>query len=238
VKCEQTRAQLTAYLDGELEGDRGSAVRGHLRECADCRQVAANEAALRDGLRGLPPIDPPASLWAGVQARLAEEDIAEAKKPAWRRALARPLAWLRPQPLSLAGAALAAVVVLLVWKSHRHEESPPAPVAVAPQVQHVEIQASAPPPAVVDNGDVTTDLATQAARQSDDYAQAAAELVKLADEARATWTDDRKHAFDTKVASLHAAIDKAAQGRARQQAYRALIRYLQGAVVRDEVAVR
>jgi len=149
VKCQHAREQLTAYLDGELEGDRGSAVRGHLRECEECRQVAENEAALRDGLRALPPVDPPASLWSGVQARLAQEEVADARRPAWRRALARPLLWLRPQPLSLAGAAIATVVVLVVWKT-RHEEPPavaPSPVAheqviIAPSV------ATPPPPAL------------------------------------------------------------------------------------------
>ena len=87
--CGQFRSQLTSYLEGELEGDRGSAVRGHLRTCEACRAVAGDEAVLRDGLRALQPIDPPASLWAGVQARLAADEVAESKKPAWRRALAR-----------------------------------------------------------------------------------------------------------------------------------------------------
>src|SRR5688572_12533357 len=93
MKCESVREKLTAYLDGELEGERGSAVRGHLRGCDACRQIAADEAALRDGLRALPPLDPPASLWAGVQARLAAEEVKDAERPAWGRALA----WLRPR---------------------------------------------------------------------------------------------------------------------------------------------
>ena len=33
MKCESVRVKLTAYLDGELEDERGSAVRGHLRGC-------------------------------------------------------------------------------------------------------------------------------------------------------------------------------------------------------------
>jgi hypothetical protein len=239
VKCQHACEQLTTYLDGELEDDRGSAVRGHLRECDACRQVAADEAKLRDGLRALPPIDPPQALWSGVQARLAKEEVADARRPAWRRTLAKSLLWLRqPQPLSLAGAAIATVVVLVVWKT-RHEEPvapPPAPVAE----EHVVIAPSVapPPPVVNDTGDVTADLAAQPARQSDDYAHAAAELTKLADDARASWSDDQKHTFDARVATLRTAIDHAAEGRPRQQAYRSLIRYLQGAVVRDEVALR
>src|SRR5678815_4584208 len=87
MSCESIREKLTAYLDGELEGERGSAVRGHLRGCEACRQIAADEAALRDGLRALPPLDPPPSLWAGVQARLAAAEAAEARRPRWRRAV-------------------------------------------------------------------------------------------------------------------------------------------------------
>src|SRR6185312_11273287 len=81
MTCDKTREQLTAYLDGELEGDRGTAVRGHLRTCDACRAMASDEAALRDGLRSLPPVDPPASLWANVQARLAQEEVAESERP-------------------------------------------------------------------------------------------------------------------------------------------------------------
>jgi hypothetical protein len=242
MTCEDTRTKLTAYLDGDLEDERGSAVRGHLRGCEPCRQVASDEAALRDGLRALTPVDPPASLWAGVQARLAAAEVADAKRPAWRRALSRPLAWLRPQSLSLslAGAAIATVVVLVVWKS-RHDDTPGQVASTPPPVhdQNVVIQPSMPPPPpIVDHADVTADLAAAPARETASYADSAAELKKLADEARVGWSDDRKHAFDTRVATLQAAIDHAAEGRDRQHAYRALIRYLQGAAVRDEVAIR
>jgi hypothetical protein len=59
--------------------------------------------------------------------------------------------------------------------------------------------------------------------------------MKLATEARAGWTDEHAGAFDARVAALHSAIDRAAQGHAQQRAQRAMIRYLQGAVVRDDV---
>ena len=46
-------------------------MRGHLRTCDECRRVAGDEAALRDGLRALPTVDPPNRMWSGIQARLA-----------------------------------------------------------------------------------------------------------------------------------------------------------------------
>ena len=44
MTCERVRAQLTSYLDGELDGDAGTVVRGHLRTCEACRAIAADEA--------------------------------------------------------------------------------------------------------------------------------------------------------------------------------------------------
>jgi hypothetical protein len=238
VKCDDVRAKLTAYLDGELEGDRGSAVRGHLRGCQACREVAGDEAALRDGLRELPPVDPPASLWAGVQARLAEAEVADAERPAWRRALARPLAWLAPHQLALGAVALAALVGLVVWKSRHGDvvaKAPPPPAA-----QHAEQPAppAPPPPAAAqqEEPDVTAELAAAPKRATQSYADSAAELLRLAGDARASWSDDRKQVFDARIAELRAQIDRAAEGRPRQQAYRSLIRYLQSAAIRDEVA--
>lgn len=238
MSCERVREQLTAYLDGDLDADRGSAVRGHLRGCEACRKVAHDEAALRDGLRALPPVDPPASLWAGVQQRLAAAEVADAERPAWRRALSR---WLMPQQLWLPGLAIATIVALLIWKTHRSDDvaAPRAPIAD----QHVVIAPSvaiAPPapPVPADHGDVTEDLAAAPARQTASYADSAAELMKAASEARASWPADRQTAFDTRVAALNADIAHADEGRPRQRAYRALIRYLQGAAIRDEVALR
>src|SRR5262245_55604797 len=134
--CNKIRPRLTAYLDGELADDRGSVVRGHLRECAACRDVARDEAALRDGLRELPAPDPPASLWAGVQARLAAEEVADARKPPWRRVAERWAQWTRrarwtptmPQ-LAAAACVAATAVAVLTWRSQRTDEPAPAPVA-------------------------------------------------------------------------------------------------------------
>jgi len=229
VTCEDTRGKLTAYLDGELEGDRGTAVRGHLRTCDACRAMSTDEAALRDGLRSLPPVDPPASLWANVQARLAQEEVAESERPAWRRTLSR---WLPMAPRFAVGmtAVAAATVAVVVVRAHRHHEDATPVATTAPHV--------APAPPVPEAADVTAQIAAAPAKQSGDYAQAAQELLAAARTESAAWTDDQKQAFDAKVGELQAAIDGAGEGRERHQAYRAMIRYLQGAAIRDEVALR
>src|SRR5262245_39608274 len=140
--CEKIRPRLTAYLDGELADEDGSVVRGHLRECAACRDAARDEAALRDGLRALAPIDPPATMWAGIQARLAAAEVADARKPRWRRQAERWTRWTTwahwspsiPQ-LAAAGLVAAAAVAMLTWRTTRNDEQaqagrmqlPPAP---------------------------------------------------------------------------------------------------------------
>ena len=240
MPCERIREQLTAYLDGDLEGDRGTVVRGHLRTCEACRQVAEDEAALRDGLRDLPSVDPPASMWAGVQARLASEEVAESKRPAWRRMFGRWAdivpAWRTFVATGLVGAA---AITIIYWRTQRDpgvDESAiymtpnPPPVfqpGTAPKPKHVK-----PPPA-----DVTADLAAEPARTTASYAQTIDELTALAAEARLSWSEDRKLAFDTKVKTMRAAIAAADEGKLRQRASSSLIRYLEGAVIRDDVAL-
>jgi hypothetical protein len=251
MTCETIQPRLTAYLDGELTDDHGSVVRGHLRECAACRQIARDEAALRDGLRLLAPVDPPATLWAGVQARLAAAEVADARKPPWRRAASRWAPWARwarwmpatPQ-LAAGGLVAAAAIGLVYWRAHRLDESPPGQIVVATPpkpvpapdpVRLLTVDPDRQETSFLPAGDVTTDLLAEPARATASYHQAIEELMTLAGSARAGWTDERATAFDVRVDALKDAIARAGQGHAQQRAQRALIRYLQGAVVRDDV---
>ncbi|HSR96681.1 MAG TPA: anti-sigma factor [Kofleriaceae bacterium] len=240
--CKTIQPRLTAYLDGELADDHGSVVRGHLRECSACREIARDEASLRDSLRTLAPIEPPASLWAGVQAKLAAAEVADAHAPRWRRLFARWTPSLASLPrLASGGLVAAAAVALIYWRTHRIEERQVDQVAdqraversaPAESVKRLEPRREV---SVAAAEDVTADLAAEPARATATYGQAIEELMTLATEARAGWTDERAGAFDARVAALHSAIDRAAQGHAQQRAQRAMIRYLQGAVVRDDV---
>ncbi|HUS28311.1 MAG TPA: zf-HC2 domain-containing protein [Kofleriaceae bacterium] len=241
MSCESIRKQLTAYLDGELEGERGSIVRGHLRGCDECRKIASDESLLRDGLRALPPMDPPASMWAGVQAKLAAAEVAHAAQPAWRRFFAR-LAPQAPQ-LGFASLAVAAAIIFFVVRA-RHEEAPAVaettnipPVVIAPDHQ----TPPTPPPIACGTAsqasDVTDQIAAEPSQLTACYAQAAHELRELLPEARAKWTDDHKHEVDAKLLAFEKEVADAKDERARQKSYRAQIRYLQRAVIRDDVAL-
>lgn len=225
MSCDGIQRQLTAYLEGELEDERGSVVRGHLRGCAACRQIASDEARVRDALRALPTVDPPAGLWAGVQAQLAAAEIADSERPSWRRALTR---WMPVLPrLGAAGLAAAAAGAILYVRAQPGGVGPTAP---APAV----IAAPAP---VLPAADITAALAAEATQRTDTHADVAEELMALAAEARAAWPPAQAEAFDASVAELRTRIDRAEAGRPRQQAWRALTRYLQRAVVRDDVAL-
>jgi hypothetical protein len=240
MKCETVREKLTAYLDGDLEDERGGAVRGHLRSCEACQAIAHDEAALRDGLRSLPTLDPPPSLWEGVQKRLAAEEARDAEHPAWRRAFA----WLRPRAaqLGLAGAALTAAVTLLVVRMQRDDapvvsQLPPGPaqVAVVPPSPAPEQHGTCNlTPA---DGDVTAALAAEPARITECYAQTTRELLELANDARGQWTDERKHEFEAELTKLQQKVALATDERPRRDAYRKLIRYLQRAVIQEDVAL-
>jgi len=243
--CDKVRPRLTAYLDGELADDRGSAVRGHLRECPACRRVASDEAELRDGLRLLEPVDPPASLWAGIQSRLAAAEVADARLPVWRRAAARWTRWARaarwtPTMRQLGGAsfAAAAVIAVLTWRGQRGDEPPAAPVAVLgpPLSEHLAAAATAPRPAtLVSADDVTAELAAEPERTTASYDRVVEELMKLAQASRARWNDGDRAAFDARIAGLRGTIAHADQPRSAQRAQRSLIRFLQNAIVRDDM---
>lgn len=58
-RCRLTRAQLSAYLDGEL-GDERAAVERHLRWCPSCRRMLGNLSRTVTALRRLGQQTPPA----------------------------------------------------------------------------------------------------------------------------------------------------------------------------------
>jgi hypothetical protein len=260
VSCNEIRPQLTAYLDGEVDADRGSIIRGHLRGCAACRDVARDEAAIRDGLRDLPPVDPPPSLWAGVQARLAAAEVADAERPRWRRVLGqiarvpeqalRGMKWLvvprtAGSRIAIGAVVASAAVVLAYWRTHTVEIDGPT-MSMGDAMRHVDnvligLERSTPTPAPAPYApsyhDVSDDLAADDARKSARYDDAADELYQLAKTARTNWSADRQQTFDARVAKLRADIAAAKPGMARQRVQRELVHYLQGAAIRDQVAV-
>jgi len=239
MTCSDTRKQLTAYLDGELDADRGTVVRGHLRTCEACRDIAEREAVLRDSLRALEPVDPPPSLWANVQAKLADAEVAEAQRPAWRRALARWMRVASPPRLALAGTALVAAFVLVWWRHTPAPENkviwiPPVVIQHGQQVVKVEplCKSIVPTPPAAD---MTADIEGEADRVTTMYCAEAESQLRAA--AAAPLSADQRKAFDARVAELRGRIDKAGDARTAHKALRELIKFTAQSVARDNVAL-
>jgi anti-sigma factor RsiW len=51
--CRETRAQMSDYLDGELDEQAASNVEHHVRWCPKCRRMLANLTRTIGGLRAL-----------------------------------------------------------------------------------------------------------------------------------------------------------------------------------------
>jgi hypothetical protein len=55
---------------------------GHIRTCGSCRAELSRLRSVRDGLRALAPLAPPASGWAGARTRLERRAERKAQAPA------------------------------------------------------------------------------------------------------------------------------------------------------------
>ena len=227
MTCGDVQRDLTAYLEGELDIEGGRAVRGHLRGCAQCRGAADDESSLRDGLRALPSLDPPAELWRGIRRQLAEAEVADASRPHWRRMVA---GWIRPvRGIAVAAASVAIAISVVVWHSSHRGNTAPS-VALLPSEVALDGACSSDTPR-----DVAFALASESACVTEAYAGAAAELIRIALEQRVRWDAERRQQFDAQLGSLRHDVEVAFEGRPRQRAYRALIRFLQRVTTRDDV---
>ena len=58
MNCKSVQTFLSAYMDGELCGHEGLAIREHLSACRECRAEEENLRMLKQLLRGLPSYQP------------------------------------------------------------------------------------------------------------------------------------------------------------------------------------
>ncbi len=63
-RCREVRAQMSDYLDGDLEQPAASKIERHARWCPNCRRMLTNLKRTLDGLHALGdqsfPAEPPA----------------------------------------------------------------------------------------------------------------------------------------------------------------------------------
>ncbi|MCC7492191.1 MAG: hypothetical protein IT204_07605 [Fimbriimonadaceae bacterium] len=98
MNCEVCQRELAAHDLPDQPARRQAAVEAHLAQCPECRHelaVLRRTAAL---LASQPLDEPPAGLWQGVEARLAQ-----------------PTPWRLPRWTYAGAAALVAVLAVAVW---------------------------------------------------------------------------------------------------------------------------
>jgi len=59
-RCRETRAQMSAYLDGELGEQTAARLERHVRWCPNCGRMLANLRRTLGGLRALRDLSTPA----------------------------------------------------------------------------------------------------------------------------------------------------------------------------------
>ncbi len=122
--CRRVGENLSAYLDGELQGEARRAVEEHLKGCAACRKELADLEATWQLLDDLEAPIVPRNFQTQVVARAA----AEAAESPWRRAWGR--SWVRT---ALAGAAAAGAAALFL-AGLCHAARPPGDLPTAAEV--------------------------------------------------------------------------------------------------------
>lgn len=126
--------QLSAYVDDDLGAQDRVTIAHHLEGCAACAATLAELIAVRDRARVLPALAAPDSLWASIEAKLAETPAkakvidlaAEREKRRWSFSTLQ---------LASAAAALVVVSATAAWFAGHHTATQPiaqntSPVAI------------------------------------------------------------------------------------------------------------
>jgi hypothetical protein len=223
--CQEVLSLLDAFVDGELDGERARAVRGHVGGCPPCAARLEATEILVDAARTLEPVDPPESLLGATFQRLAALEAADAEHTrlwwwwkAWRKTVLAG---------GLAAAAVGAFALSFAWRARPAEEPPPARAAVVPET------------------DLYLEAVREVARADEEYGRAIDDLRAIVEDERPRWRPEVARAFDKNLADIDAAVERqrdlarrapgdfAAQD-ALHAAYKKKIDFLQEAVVRGD----
>jgi Putative zinc-finger len=210
MRCGDVQDLASAFIDGELDDARASALRGHLRQCPACTATVRELGAIRDAAAHLDTLEPSPALWSAVQSRLAEAEIADAgRSRLW-------LHWqaLRPRLLPAAVAmAATASVVLWLWRLSPQSDALATAASGSPDGPTQLLATTAP--------EVTGSAAAEASpamahetfwatrgREIDQtdarYTETLAELRTLVESERPRWPADAAARLDARLAALTA----------------------------------
>jgi hypothetical protein len=209
TSCRDVDRLATAYVDGELDDRRSSAVRGHLRTCSACAERVEDEARVRQLAAGLEPVDPPASMWQAIDAQLAVAEIGDSRRSAMWLLVQRGLDGMRRNALvcGLAGAGVA--ILLLLWLPGGDDEDAPRTAATA-SAGAGDARAEVAQPARSDCGGARTHeelLLCQTHDADRRYLEAIAELTRAMADERPSWPASDASRFDAALAELDDAAE-------------------------------
>ena len=234
MTCDHVRPRLTAFVDGELDQDTQSALRGHLRTCAACQAAALDEAAVRDELAALPSPAPPASLWTAIERGMAQAQAPRDAAPQRAQAAPRPPA-TGPRPAATADARPTPPPRKrpphrrISASAHRRQRA--APVARCGPTSTVGYRRPRPAPVADADADVAATLAAVPAQVDARYQQVVDELLGELAADRQAWPAPRQAAFAEQLTALQQAVAGAVDGRPREKAWRAVVAAVQAALV-------
>jgi len=242
VTCGEIGKLIDELVDGTLDPARASGVRGHARGCAACAARLAETELLVAGLSRLEPMDPPASLWAGIRSELDRAEATDAARPRWWwwwQGARKQLAW------SGAAVVLASLTVgVWVWKKKQMNDVPAPVSAAAAPVAPPAPPVPPAPPAALD----PMDEAVQEIQKADaEYQKAMKDLEDVVAAEKPRWRPELARAFEQNLATIDAAVERQRDAfrlhpqnlealDALQASYRKRIDFLQESVVRGGAA--
>jgi hypothetical protein len=248
TRCRDVQRLVTAFVDGELEPGQASALRGHSRACSSCSALIEAEAAVRRAAQELEAgLDPPPSLWAGIEAQLAAAERADASR-SWLW-----MWWQAARGQVFVGAAVAGAVALaVVWvvahgvgRGGTGEPRSQSSLSAPGQKRFVNQgrpggSNAAPAPDPRDGGDepeleIAEAFARDIIEADRRYREAVAELRQLVAEEREHWSPTAARKLDARLAKLDAQLARHRVGAAGDDQPRS--RDALFAVYRSEIAL-
>ena len=145
MSCERFEERLADYMEGDVRGVERETLDAHAATCTACAELVSDLRAITAQAAALGPIDPPASVWAGIESRIAADVVPITSVARRARARAR-----RVVPLGYGIAAALAIMAAtagITWvamKSGDADASAPATMVAAQGTQAGSAAASAP----------------------------------------------------------------------------------------------
>lgn len=131
IDCPDIQEDVSLWMDGDLDPSRAEAVEEHLESCAECAAFHQDLNSIREGVKGLEPLEPPEHLWTNLRFQLEAEGLirSKPKESFWAAILPQRLPDLKP---AWSGAILAlflGIGSLLVYDLTTRSPVVPVPAA-------------------------------------------------------------------------------------------------------------